>query len=76
MKIRLRPRLGGLRILSLDGGGARGIVQSAVLLRLEQAIGLDLPIGDYFDFVAGSGTGEIPVPCLDHSIAPSITKAC
>jgi hypothetical protein len=40
VKARLQPHLGGLRILSLDGGGVRGIVELIVLKRLEDAIGL------------------------------------
>jgi patatin-like phospholipase/acyl hydrolase len=45
------------RILSLDGGGIRGVFPAAFLARLEQH--LELPIGRYFDLIAGTSTGGI-----------------
>ncbi|EGX50398.1 hypothetical protein AOL_s00076g162 [Orbilia oligospora ATCC 24927] len=58
-EVRLRPLLSGLRILSLDGGGVRNIVQLITLRRLESLIGLDLPIGHFFDLIVGTGTGGV-----------------
>jgi uncharacterized protein len=45
------------RILSLDGGGIRGVFPAALLARLEQH--LEHPIGKYFDLIAGTSTGGI-----------------
>jgi len=45
------------RILSLDGGGIRGVFSAAFLARLEQH--LEHPIGRYFDLIAGTSTGGI-----------------
>jgi predicted acylesterase/phospholipase RssA len=45
------------RILSLDGGGIRGVFPAALLARLEEH--LDHPIGRYFDLIAGTSTGGI-----------------
>src|ERR1700719_2961856 len=45
------------RILSLDGGGIRGVFPAALLARLEEH--LDHPIGSYFDLIAGTSTGGI-----------------
>jgi patatin-like phospholipase/acyl hydrolase len=45
------------RILSLDGGGIRGVFQAAFLARLEEH--LEHPIGSYFDLIAGTSTGGI-----------------
>jgi len=45
------------RILSLDGGGIRGVFPAAFLARLEEH--LDHPIGAYFDLIAGTSTGGI-----------------
>ncbi|KAK6510907.1 hypothetical protein TWF506_009995 [Arthrobotrys conoides] len=56
-EVRLRPQLSGPRILSLDGGGVRGIVQLTTLQRLESLIGLGLPIGFFFDLIVGTSTG-------------------
>jgi patatin-like phospholipase/acyl hydrolase len=45
------------RILSLDGGGIRGVFPAAFLARLEEH--LEQPIGRYFDMIAGTSTGGI-----------------
>lgn len=45
------------RILSIDGGGIRGVFPAAFLARLEEHI--DHPIVSYFDLVAGTSTGGI-----------------
>ena len=45
------------RILSLDGGGIRGVFPAALLARLEEH--LDHPMGRYFDLIAGTSTGGI-----------------
>src|SRR4051812_28360760 len=47
----------GFRILSLDGGGIRGVFPAALLARLEEH--LEHPIGRYFDLIAGTSTGGI-----------------
>ncbi len=45
------------KILSIDGGGIRGIVPAQVLIWLEAQIGL--PIADAFDLIVGTSTGGI-----------------
>ena len=45
------------RILSLDGGGIRGVFPAAFLARLEDH--LEHPIGRYFDLIAATSTGGI-----------------
>ena len=58
------------RILSIDGGGIRGIIPGRVLVALERALQVqandpDARIADYFDLVAGTfdwrDTGRVPV---------------
>ncbi|KAK3358830.1 acyl transferase/acyl hydrolase/lysophospholipase [Lasiosphaeria hispida] len=56
-KAPVRPQFSGIRMLSLDGGGVRGIIQLVTLRRIENLIGLDLPIGQFFDLIVGTGTG-------------------
>lgn len=51
------PELKPYRILSLDGGGIRGLITAIWLDRLEQA--LDRPLWRHFDLVAGTSTGSI-----------------
>jgi len=57
LKIQLNPEISGVRVLSLDGGGVRGIVELAVLRRLETCIGLGLPLGEFFDLIVGTSAG-------------------
>ncbi|MBR9780956.1 MAG: patatin-like phospholipase family protein [Rhodospirillales bacterium] len=45
------------RILSIDGGGIRGVFPAAFLASLEEDV--DQPIGSYFDLIAGTSTGGI-----------------
>lgn len=52
-----------IRILSLDGGGIRGIIPGVILTYVEKQLqkldNSNLFIGDYFDFIAGTSTGGI-----------------
>jgi patatin-like phospholipase/acyl hydrolase len=54
-------------LLSIDGGGIRGILPATVLMRLEKLLQekdhSSLHIGDYVDFAAGTSTGGI-LACL------------
>jgi uncharacterized protein len=45
------------RILSIDGGGIKGVFPAAFLAELEKA--LSVPIYKYFDLIAGTSTGAI-----------------
>lgn len=45
------------RILSIDGGGIRGIVAARMLATIES--GLDRPLRDYFDLITGTSTGAL-----------------
>ena len=47
------------RILSIDGGGIKGIFPAQVLTYLEDNCLGGRPIGDYFDLIAGTSTGGI-----------------
>ena len=48
---------GELRILSIDGGGMKGILPAVYLKRVEQQLGK--PIHHYFDMICGTSTGGI-----------------
>jgi uncharacterized protein len=45
------------RILSLDGGGIRGVFPAAFLAKLQE--NLEHPIASYFDLIVGTSTGGI-----------------
>ncbi|MFN6566879.1 patatin-like phospholipase family protein [Dendronalium sp. ChiSLP03b] len=45
------------RILSLDGGGVRGVVAATILKAIEKQI--NQPLNEYFNLIAGTSTGAI-----------------
>ena len=52
------------RILSIDGGGIRGIIPGQILVILEEKLkaktgNAEARIADYFDLIAGTSTGGI-----------------
>ncbi|MYA61758.1 MAG: patatin-like phospholipase family protein [Dehalococcoidia bacterium] len=47
------------RILSIDGGGIRGIFPAAILAFLEREYLGGQSVGEYFDLIAGTSTGGI-----------------
>lgn len=53
------PRDRDFRILSIDGGGIKGIFPAAVLAGIEERFLGGRSIGLYFDLVAGTSTGGI-----------------
>lgn len=57
--VEYRPDLSGIRLLSLDGGGVRGIIQLSILKRLEALIDLEMPFGELFDMMVGTSTGKL-----------------
>jgi len=55
-------------VLSIDGGGVRGIFVAAVLDRLERDIGT--AIADHFDLIVGTSTGGIIALGLGAGMSP------
>ena len=57
-------KTGSRKLLTLDGGGIRGIISVEILAKIEAelravASNPDLVLSDYFDYVAGTSTGAI-----------------
>src|ERR1043165_8997547 len=54
---------GPKNVLSLDGGGVRGVISVAFLERIEAVLsaqaGNDVRLGDHFDLIGGTSTGAI-----------------
>jgi uncharacterized protein len=54
---------GPKRLLSLDGGGVRGVITVAFLERIEQLFsereGRNIRLGDWFDLIGGTSTGAV-----------------
>jgi hypothetical protein len=55
-------RSGPKKLLTIDGGGIRGVIALEVLLGIEQILGggkSEFRLADYFDYIAGTSTGAI-----------------
>ena len=77
----MKPPSAGVRVLSLDGGGVRGILELIVLGYLQHYFTLELgahvPVIEMFDLVVGTSTGGIIALGLAHclwNIPDSIVK--
>lgn len=55
-----------IKILSIDGGGIRGVFAARYLSKIEQELGK--PICDYFDVITGTSTGGIIALALSIGI--------
>lgn len=83
MTSQLKQRLnspGPKRILSLDGGGIRGILTLGLLEKLEEILRKkhnkpDLLLCDYFDLIGGTSTGSIIATGLALGMTASEIKA-
>lgn len=56
------------RILSIDGGGIRGVFPAAVLAELENRFLNGGSIANHFDMIAGTSTGGIIALALAHGM--------
>ncbi|BAT96837.1 hypothetical protein LR48_Vigan11g164500 [Vigna angularis] len=82
---RLPPPNNGniITVLSIDGGGIRGILPATVLDYLDKALKVKDPNADlahYFDVIGGTGTGGLitallATPSLDDPTRPAFTPA-
>ena len=61
------------RILSLDGGGIRGIITTIILQRLNAVIGLTGWL-DSADLIAGTSTGGLLALGLSHGLPPEFMR--
>ena len=59
---------GRFQVLSLDGGGIRGIFSAGLLAGLEKDLGR--PVLDHFDLVVGTSTGGLIALALGAGMAP------
>jgi patatin-like phospholipase/acyl hydrolase len=59
---------GRFQILSLDGGGIKGLFSAAVLAAIEEDCGT--PITDHFDLITGTSTGGIIAIALGMGMSP------
>lgn len=71
---------GPKRILSLDGGGTRGVMSVAFLERMETMLrerhggGADFRLSDYFDLIGGTSTGAVIATALALGMSAAEVK--
>jgi hypothetical protein len=53
----LKPATAGIRILSIDGGGVRGVIPLEFLQLIQDALGPKCPIQEFFDLAFGTSAG-------------------
>ena len=79
VSVKFRPPTATVRLLSIDGGGVRGIIPLVFLQGLEDKIGLPYPVQENFHYIIGTSIGqygfiresrlETNPPCLGGIIA-------
>lgn len=55
---RLKPPTAKPRLITVDGGGVRGTGALVLMADLQQALGKDVAIQDFFDLAVGTSSGE------------------
>ena len=58
LRAELKPPTAGVRVLSIDGGGVRGIVPLEFLNALQGLLGFDMHLQHMFDLAFGTSAGE------------------
>jgi patatin-like phospholipase/acyl hydrolase len=57
------PKKKKVTVLTIDGGGIRGLIPGTILAFLEDQLrkldGEDVRLSDYFDYIAGTSTGGL-----------------
>ncbi|KAH8587298.1 hypothetical protein B0O99DRAFT_527023 [Bisporella sp. PMI_857] len=62
--VKVKPPTATARLLSIDGGGVRGIIPLIILQALEERVGLPYPVYGNFDFIFGTSAGGITALAL------------
>ena len=64
------------KLLSIDGGGIRGVLALEILRRLETQLAeahggdiADFRLSDYFDYVSGTSTGAVIAACIARGMS-------
>ncbi|WP_246282488.1 patatin-like phospholipase family protein [Flavobacterium agri] len=55
------------KILTIDGGGIKGLYSASVLARIEEKTGKK--VGDYFDMICGTSTGGLIALAISRGIS-------
>lgn len=58
--VRVQPPTAGVSVLCIDGGGARGIIPLQLLKRIQDTVGLPMPLQRFFQMAFGISSGTLP----------------
>ena len=64
--VKLKPDTAGVNVLTIDGGGIKGVVPLLFLQTLQDRLGLPIPVQDHFEIAFGTSSGRW---------TPSVTRA-
>ena len=59
VQVKYLPDNAGVRVLTIDGGGVRGLETLQYLMALQERIGLPYPVQDNFDLAYGTSSGRL-----------------
>ena len=62
----LKPPTAGARILSVDGGGIRGVVPLEYLNMLQNLLGPTVRVQELFEVAFGTSSGTQPLRLVSH----------
>ena len=57
--VRVHPPTAGVGVLCIDGGGARGVVPLKLMKRIQDCIGLPIPLQTLFKVAFGISSGTL-----------------
>lgn len=69
LQVAVKPPTAGVRIVSIDGGGVRGVVPLEFLVLLQDLLGPDCPVQSLFDLAIGTSSGMLYFPRRTHYVA-------
>ena len=55
----LKPKCSGVRIVTLDGGGVRGVIELKMLKAVQKALGRQIPLQRFFDLIGVTSPGGL-----------------
>ncbi|KAK5189104.1 hypothetical protein LTR96_010884 [Exophiala xenobiotica] len=62
--VKLKPDTAGVNVLTIDGGGIKGVVPLLFLQTLQDRLGLPIPVQDHFEIAFGTSSGGLIVLAL------------
>jgi hypothetical protein len=72
--VKIKPATASIRVLSIDGGGTRGVTPLEILVILQELVGEEVPLYDIFDLGVGTSSGGLSV--IELILFRRSPKAC